>query len=100
MEREGLVRGLPALSHVDQVCVACLAGKHRRTLLPHQAKQRAIESLQLMHGDICGPIALVAPSGNRYFLILADDFSRYMWVVFLPTKDGAPTTIKNVQATA
>jgi hypothetical protein len=50
--------------------------------------------------DICRPIALVALSGNRYFLLLVDDFSIYMWVVLLPTKDGAPIAIKNVQAAA
>jgi hypothetical protein len=75
MGREGLVRGLPILSQVDQVCEACLAGKHRRTLLPHQAMRRATEPLELVHGDICGPISPVTPSGNRYFLLLIDDYS-------------------------
>jgi hypothetical protein len=100
MGREGLVRGLPILSQVNQICEACLAGKHRRTPLPHQALRRATEPLELVHGDICSPISPVTPSGNRYFLLLVDDYSRYMWVVLLPTKDGAPAAIKNVQAAA
>jgi transposase InsO family protein len=92
------VRSLPILSQVDQVCEACLTGKHRRTSFPHQAMRRATEPLELVHGDICGPISLVTPSGNRYFLLLVDDYSRYMWVVLLPTKDGAAAAIKNIQA--
>jgi putative heme degradation protein len=56
--------------------------------------------LELVHGDICGPISPVTPSGNHYFLLLIDDNSRYMWVVLLPTKDGAVAAIKNVQAAA
>jgi transposase InsO family protein len=100
MGREGLVRGLRILSQVDQVCEACLTGKHRRTSFPHQAMRRATEPLELVHGDICGPISPVTPSENRYFLLLVDDYSRYMWVVLLPTKDGAATAIKNVQAAA
>jgi hypothetical protein len=68
MGREELVCGLPILSQVDQVCEACLTGKHRRTPFPHQAMWRATEPLELVHGDICGPISLVTPSGNRYFL--------------------------------
>jgi hypothetical protein len=100
MGREGLVCGLPILSQVNQICEACLAGKHRRTPFPHQALRRATEPLELVHGDICGPISLVTPSGNRYFLLLVDDYSRYMWVVLLPTKDGALAAIKNVQAAA
>jgi hypothetical protein len=96
MEREGLVHGLPTLLQFDQVCVACLVDKHQKTPSPHQAQQRATEPLELMHGDICGPITMVTPSGNRYFLLLLDGFSRYMWVVLLPTNDGALMTIKNV----
>jgi hypothetical protein len=100
MGREGLVRGLPILSQVDQVCEACLASKHRRTSFPLQAIRRDAEPLELVHGDICGPISLVTPSGNCYFLLLIDDYNRYMWVVLLPTKDGTAAAIKNVQAAA
>jgi transposase InsO family protein len=89
MGREELVRDLPILSQVGQVCKACLIGKHRRASFPHQAMRQAMEPLELVHGDICGPISPVTPSGNRYFLLLIDDYSRYMWVVLPPTKDGA-----------
>ena len=34
MGREALVRGLPKLEQVDQLCDAFLAGKHRRTPFP------------------------------------------------------------------
>jgi hypothetical protein len=78
MGREGLVRDLPILSQVDQICEACLAGKHRRTPFPHQALQRATEPLELVHEDLCLPITPATPSGNRYFLLLVDDYSRFM----------------------
>jgi transposase InsO family protein len=100
MAREELVRGLPLLTQVDQVCEACLAGKHRRAPFPQQAQRRSTEALQLLHGDICGPITPATPSGNRYFLLLVDDYSRYMWVCLLPTKDAAAEAIKRVQAAA
>jgi hypothetical protein len=54
----------------------CLTGKHRRTPFPRQAQRRSNEVLQLLHGDICGPIYPPTPSGNRYFLLLVDDYSR------------------------
>jgi hypothetical protein len=53
-----------------------------------------------LHEYICGPITLETPSSNRYFLLQVDDFSRYMWIMLLPTKDGAPMAIKNVQVAA
>ena len=29
------------------------------------------------------------PSGNKYFFLLVDDLSRYMWLTLLKTKDQA-----------
>jgi transposase InsO family protein len=40
------------------------------------------------------------PRGRRYFLLLVDDASRYMWAVLLPSKDAASDAIKQVQAAA
>jgi hypothetical protein len=100
MAREGLVRGLPLLSQVDQVCEACLAGKHMRMPFPHDAQRHATDVLELLHGDLCGPITPVTPSGKRYFLLLVDDHSRYMWVALLATKDEAPVVIRHIQAAA
>jgi hypothetical protein len=36
--QEEMVRGLPVVEHVDQVCNSCLIGKQRRTPFPHQAE--------------------------------------------------------------
>jgi transposase InsO family protein len=95
-----LVRGLPVLDHVEQICEACLAGKHRRAPFPQQATRRATRSLELMHGDLCGPINPVTPSGNKYFLLLVDDYSRHMWVSLLQNKDQAGHAIQRIQAVA
>jgi len=100
MAKDGLVRGMPLMSQVEQVCDACLVGKQRRAPFPQQALGRSTEPLQLLHGDICGPITPPTPSGNRYFLLLVDDYSRYVWICLLPTKDAAAAAIKRVQAAA
>jgi hypothetical protein len=42
-----------------------------------------------MHGDLCGPVTPATPGGRRYFLLLVDDLSRYMWVVVLGSKGEA-----------
>jgi hypothetical protein len=36
----------------------------------------------------------VTPGGRRYFLLLVDDATRYMWVALLTTKDAATEAIK------
>jgi hypothetical protein len=53
-----------------------------------------------MHGDLCGPINPTTPRGNRYFLLLVDDYSRYMCMSLLPSKEHAVTEIKRIKATA
>jgi hypothetical protein len=52
MSPTGMVRGLPAVAHVDQLCEACLAGKQRRSPFPQIAKFRATTSLELIHADL------------------------------------------------
>jgi len=96
MGREELVRGMPLLDQPDQLCDAYLAGKHKRTPFPQRALGRSTEVLQLLHGDLCGPISPPTPSGNRYFLLLVDDYSCYMWLALLPSKDGAATAIQRI----
>ena len=76
---EKMVRGLPHIKHAGELCDSCLAGKQRR-LFPKTANYRAAETLELVHGDLCGPITPTTPGGRKYFILLVDDYSRYMWL--------------------
>jgi transposase InsO family protein len=80
------------------MCDYCLIGKKRRAPFPAQAKRWAKSALELVHGDLCGPFTSTTPSGNKYFLLLVDDMSRYMWLQLLSSKDQPPSEIKNFQA--
>jgi transposase InsO family protein len=53
-----------------------------------------------VHGDLCGPVTPVTPGGRRYFLLLVDDLTRYMWVVVLRSKGEAANAIRRAQAVA
>ena len=75
-----MVRGLPHIKHGGELCDSCLAGKQRRLPFLKAAKYRAKEALELIHGYLCGPIMLATNGGWRYFLLLMDDCSRYMWL--------------------
>jgi hypothetical protein len=70
------VKGLPGIEQVDQLCTGCLVGKQRRSPFPRQVEHRAESVLDLVHGDICGPITPMTPSGNRisysWLMMLAD----------------------------
>ena len=67
---------------------------------PCQASYRATEQLELVHGDLCGPMSLATPGGRRYFLLLVDDATCYMWTVLLDSKAAAADAIKRHEAAA
>jgi hypothetical protein len=49
---------------------------------------------------MCGLIAPTTLRGNKYFLLLVNDLSRYMWVAMIPSKECAAVAIKEIQARA
>jgi transposase InsO family protein len=44
--------------------------------------------------DLFGPIAYISISGNKYGLVIVDDFSRFTWVFFLQDKSEAKGIVK------
>jgi ribosomal protein L15 len=100
LARRGMVRGLPLLSHVNQLCEGCMAGKQRRLSFPQKAEFRVEEVLDLVHGDLCGPISPPTAGGSKYFLLMVDDRSRFMWVSILRSKDQAADSVKQFKLAA
>ncbi|GJX94674.1 ribonuclease H-like domain, reverse transcriptase, RNA-dependent DNA polymerase [Tanacetum coccineum] len=99
MTQRDLVRGIPTIKQTKQICDVCLIGKQNRTPFPKKAKARSTSPLDLVYGDLCGPITPPTPSGKRYIFLIVDDYSRYMWVYFLNTKDQAFDTFKEYKST-
>jgi hypothetical protein len=60
---KGMVRGLLSLDHVKQFCDVCVLMKQRRLPFPQQSSFQANERLELMHGDLCGPVTPTTPGG-------------------------------------
>jgi hypothetical protein len=100
MASEQWVHGLPKIEQVNQLCDGCLTGKHWRTLFPEKAEYRVKCVLELVHGDLYAPITPTTPGGKKMFLLIVDDFSRFMWVALLPSKGCTPEAIKDVRAQA
>ena len=81
-----LVRNLPKLiKPTNNICKECQLGKKSR--FPFRSKQNCSnEVLELVHTDLCGPSRVKSLQGDRYFMLLIDDYSRLMWVTFLREK--------------
>ncbi|GJX56580.1 retrovirus-related pol polyprotein from transposon TNT 1-94 [Tanacetum coccineum] len=81
LARHGLVRGLPKLKFKkDHLCSACAMGKSKKK--PHKPKSEDTnqEKLYLLHMDLCGPMRVASVNGNKYILVIVDDYSRFTWV--------------------
>lgn len=78
MVQRGLVVGVPQINIEKNVCGSCLLGKQARQSFPQATTYRAEKLLELIHGDLCGPITPTTSAGNRYIFVLIDDHSRYM----------------------
>ena len=50
--------------------------------------------------DLCGPARTKTPSGESYFMLIIDDFSRMTWVAFLKNKSEAMEKFKIFKALA
>jgi hypothetical protein len=84
--------------HVNMVAPRNMAREDLvRTSFLTKAEYQARRRLELVHDDLCGPIAPVTPRGNKYFLLLVDYLSMYMWVVMIPSKDHAAVAIKEIK---
>ncbi|GJY33210.1 retrovirus-related pol polyprotein from transposon TNT 1-94 [Tanacetum coccineum] len=84
-----LVRNLPRIKFDQHFCDACKIGKQAHA--SHKAKNlvSTTRCLELLHMDLFGPSAVRSYGGNRYTLVIVDDYSRYTWTRFLKDKTEA-----------
>jgi hypothetical protein len=54
--------------------------------------------LELIHSDICEMNDVLTEGGQRYFMIMIDDVSRYCYVYLLKAKDEALNCFKTYKA--
>jgi hypothetical protein len=66
----------------DRPCGACQAEKQVGT--HHHAKNimTITRPLEMLHLDLFGPVAYISIDGNKYDLVIVDDYSRSTLVFF------------------
>lgn len=93
-----MVHGLPQLEEKNGVCEGCELGKQHRNGFPKSQAQRASIPLELVHIDLCGPMRTKSIAGNKYFMLIVDDFTRMIWVYFLRNKSEAFNSFKKLKS--
>jgi hypothetical protein len=83
-----LVKGLPYIAFKKKkLCTACSIGKQVKTFFKSKNHISTERPLELLHIDLFGPTRVRNINGNRYVFVIVDDFTRYIWILFLKSKD-------------
>jgi hypothetical protein len=63
---------------------------------PHHAKNimTTTRPLEMLHMELFGPIAYISFGGNKYGLVIIDDYSYFTWVFFLHDKSETQEVLK------
>ena len=79
----------------DRICSASQARKQVGAPHPTKNVMTTTRPLELFDIDLFGPIAYISISGNKYGLVIINDYSRFTWVFFLHDKKSeVQATIK------
>jgi hypothetical protein len=77
----------------DGLCHACQLGRHVRLPFP-TSSSRTSHVFQLLHCDLwTSPITSV--SGYKYYLVILDDYSHYLWTFPMRLKSDTFSTLSN-----
>jgi transposase InsO family protein len=87
LQKEGNILGLTNIVfEKDRPCGACQAKKQIGAY--HHAKNAMTTTrpLEILHMDLFVPITYISIGGNKYDLVIVDDYSSFTWVFFLKDK--------------
>ncbi|GJS78635.1 retrovirus-related pol polyprotein from transposon TNT 1-94 [Tanacetum coccineum] len=74
---------------------ACQLGKRKKYSHKPKTKNTNMEVLHTLHMDLYGPMRVQSINGKKYILVIVDDYSRFIWVKFLRSKDETPEFVIN-----
>ena len=85
--KEKLVYGMPNELEIDSMkCITCIENKIHNHLFNND-RSKAQEILDIVHTDVNGPQSTVGNCGERYFVTFTDDYSKFVKVYPIKTKD-------------
>ncbi|KAL0455018.1 UNVERIFIED_CONTAM: hypothetical protein Slati_0841000, partial [Sesamum latifolium] len=76
--------------------INCINGKQSN--IRRYEANKAMNVLELIHTDICGPFPSVAWNGQQYFITFIDEFSRYGYIYLIHEKSQSLDVFKNFKA--
>ncbi|GJX22276.1 putative ribonuclease H-like domain-containing protein [Tanacetum coccineum] len=93
--KENLVRGSPSKHFEnDQTYVVCLKGKQHKASCKSKIQNSITQPLFMLHMDLFGQTFVSSLMNKKYCLVVTDDYSKFTWVFFLPSKDETSGILK------
>nr|GEV42264.1 hypothetical protein [Tanacetum cinerariifolium] len=93
--KKDIVIGLPKLKYFkDQLCSSCELSKAKKSSFKTKAVPSSKGRLNLLHIDLYSLIRVASINGKKYILVIVDDYSIYIWTLFLHSKDETPEVLK------
>ena len=83
------------ISHSNNTpCIVCLLAKQKH--LPFDdSNTQSVSPFNIVHMDIWDPLSISSVHGHRYFLIVVDDYSRYVWIFLMKHKSDSHSLVKS-----
>jgi transposase InsO family protein len=95
LQKEGHILGLTNVAFErDMSCGVCQARK--QVGAPHHDNNimTTRRPLEMFHMNLFGPIVYISIDGNKYGLVIVDDYSHFTWVFFLHDKSETQAVLK------
>ncbi|WVZ52278.1 LOW QUALITY PROTEIN: hypothetical protein U9M48_003354 [Paspalum notatum var. saurae] len=95
LQKDKHILGLTNVSfEKNKVCSACQAEKQVGVSHPTKNFVTTSRPLELLHMDLFGSVAYISIGGNKYGLVIVDDYSRFTWVFILSDKGETQEVLK------
>ena len=95
----GSVKGLAPFNNLcsSSHCYGCLIRKMcRAPFSSNRIKTTGVG--QVIHPDVCGPMEVATPNGERYYVVFKDDYSGWCEVQLVKHKSEVPRAFQNSAA--
>ena len=61
------------MGKIEEIYGECVHSSKLQLLFPYSLTHRESRALEMIHGNLCGPIELEILGGSKYLLLLIDD---------------------------
>jgi hypothetical protein len=83
LQKDGHIVGLTNIVFENDIpCGASQAGKQVETHHHTKKIMTTTGSLEMLHMDLFGPVTYISIGGNKYGIVIIDDYSHFTWVFF------------------